>query len=191
MRIFRNVGMAITGALLLALAFGSAASAFSLITLSGNHGDFGTKPASSDGPATPGARCIYSAPIGNVAHLASVKVFPFIALAYNRTGGSDSQAIKFQLTVQRSTNGGTSWKSVGSTAQTRMASETVSAKFSSLRVAVSGKSGQIFRAIVTLSWLRNGNVDGLAKARMEYYSVKWAVGNPDYIYQDACDGAAD
>lgn len=192
MRVIRTAGMAITGGLLLALAFGSTASAWSLISKSGNTGDFGTKPASADSPNAPGAKCIYSAADGSgVAHLAWVKVFPFKAIAYDRTGAKDQQPIKFQLTAQRSTDGGTTWKNLGSVSQTRTAPDTATAKFSSLKVAVSGKTGQLYRAIVTLTWLHNGNADGMAKARMEYYGVKWTVGDPAYVYQDACDGAAD
>ena len=80
---------------------------------------------------------------------------------------------------------------MGSVAQTRTTTDAKSAKFTSLTVNVSGKAGQLYRAIVTLTWLYQGNADGIAKARMEYYGVKWTVGSPDFVYHDACDGAAD
>jgi hypothetical protein len=194
MKRFRNLGIALSAGLVLSLALASAGSAFSTLKLTGHHGDFGTKPATADGPTMPGARCGYGAPDKTgTAHLAWVKVFPFDAAAYNRTKANDQQSVKFQLTVQRSINGGTSWASVGSTSETRTASETMSAAFDTLKVATHGKRNQLFRAIVTLTWLHNGTADGLAKVRMEYYSVKWAptVGDPSFVYQDACDGAAD
>jgi len=192
MKRVRTLTLAFSAALLLAAAVGSPASAFSMIKLTGNHGDFGTASKTSDGPATPGAKCGYSAPDSNqVAHLVWIKVFPWKAVAFNRTSGNDQQQIKFQVTVQRSTDGGTSWKKVGSASETRTASETRSAKFASLTVNTSGKANQLFRAIVTLTWLHNGKADGLAQARMEYYSVKWTVGDPAYVFTDACDGASD
>ena len=45
--------------------------------------------------------------------------------------------------------------------------------------------------MVTLQWLHNGHVDGLAKVRINQYGVKWTVGDPSYEYPDACAGAAD
>lgn len=39
--------------------------------------------------------------------------------------------------------------------------------------------------------MRNGSVDGLVKARIVYYGVKWTVGTPDYQFTGACTGAAD
>lgn len=192
MKRFRTATLALSTALLLTMVFGSPASAFSMIKLTGNYGDFGTMSKTSDGPDTPGAKCGYSAPDStHVAHLVWIKVFPWKALAFNRTSVNDQQQIKFQVTGQRSTDGGTSWKKVGSVSETRTASETRSAKFASLTVKTSGKANQLFRAIVTLTWLRNGKADGLAQARMEYYSVKWTVGDPAYVFTNACDGAAD
>ena len=188
----RTLTLALSAALLLVAAIGSPASAYSVIKVTGNFGDFGTKPQTSDGPNTPGAVCGYSAPDSNqVAHLAWIKVFPWQAAAFDRTSANDRQPVKFQVTVQRSTNGGTSWKNVASKAQTRTASETTSAKFASLKVNASGKANQLFRAIVTLTWLHNGHADGLAKARMGFYGVKWTVGDPAFVFADACDGAQD
>ena len=192
MKRFTSLGIATSLAMVLALLFSTPAAAFELIQLSGNYGDFGTKIATSDGPDTPGAKCGYSAKDAmNVAHLAWMKVYPFKAVGYDRTGSTDSQKIQFKVTVQRSQNDGASWKNVGSVAQTRTTTDAKSAKFTSLTVNVSGKAGQIFRAITTLTWLYQGHVDGIAKARMEYYGVKWTVGSPDFVYHDACDGAAD
>jgi Tfp pilus assembly protein PilX len=192
MKRIRTLTLAFSAALLLAAAVGSPASAFSMIQLTGHYGEFGTKSNTADDSSRPGAKCGYSAPDQNgVAHLVWVKVFPWLALAYDRTSANDHQQIKFQVTLQRSKNGGATWKSVGSASQTRTGSDMQSASFGSLTVKASGKPNQLFRAIVTLTWLHNGQADGLARARMEYYGVKWTVGDPAYVFTDACDGASD
>ena len=174
--------------LILTMALAAPASAFSLIKLTGNHGDFGTKSATADGPNDPGAKCGYSAPDGSgFSYLQWVKVFPFIAGAYDRTSANDIQPITFMVTVQRSKDGGATWRNVGSISQTRNASETQSARFDTLKYMVSGKPGQLFRAITTLKWLHNGATEGLAKMRMEYYGYKWVV-NPTFVAKDFCPG---
>jgi hypothetical protein len=128
----RRLGVAVTVSLLLALALAAPASAFVLLELSGNHGDFGTKPATSDGPESPGAKCIYGAPDANgFAHLTKIKVFPVLAIAYDQTGSADSQPIRFKVTAQRSVDGGATWKNVRSVSQTRTATDTSSASFAS------------------------------------------------------------
>jgi len=191
MKRFRGAAAAICLGATLAVALGSSASAYSLIQLSGNYGDFGTKPASADSANFPGAKCGYSAPVAGVAHLAWIKVYAWKAIAFNRTGATDSQPIRFTVTVQRSKNGGTTWKNWGSVSQTRTTTDAKSAKFSALTVHTSGKAGQTFRAIVTLTWLHNGKADGVAQASMRFYSVDWTVGDPAWVFEDACDGAAD
>ena len=191
MKRFKGLGIAISTALVLTVALGSPASAFSLIKLTGNHGDFGTKPASADSQNLPGAKCGYSAPVAGVAHLAWIKVYGWKAIAFDRTGATDSQPITFKVTVQRSKNGGATWKNLGSASQTRTTTDAKAASFASLTVNTSGKLGETYRAMVTLTWLHNGSAEGTAKALMEFYSVKWTVGSPSFVYQDACDGAAD
>ena len=191
MKLKRSV-MALAIGSALAMALAGTASAVVVVELTGRYGDFGTKPATVDAPDKPGARCIYgSTDASGFAHVAGIKVYPFVALAYDRTGGLDQQAVRFTVTVQRSTDSGTTWKSIRSVAQTKTATDVKSADFSALRVSASGKAGQKFRAIATLDWLRNGAVDGHAKMRMLYYGVKWTVGDPGYVYENACDGVAD
>lgn len=189
---FRAVALALALGTTLAIAFGSVASAMTIIKLTGNYGDFGT---TTDGPGDPGARCGYSAPVSGVAHLAWIKVYAFKIAAFDRNPAVvDQQPVKFMATLQRSTNGGTTWKNVGSSvSQTRTTHENQSAAFTDLKVVapVKGQSGQLFRAMVTIQWLHNGHVDGLAKVRINQYGVKWTVGSPTYEFADACAGAAD
>jgi len=192
MRRFRRVALAVCLGLTLAVALGAPASAFSILQQGGNHGEWGTSPATPDDATHPGARCGYSAAQADgFAHLAWIKVFPFKALAFDRTGGLDQQPVTFMVTVQRSTNGGTTWKNGGSASQTRTAFDNKSAKFSVLKVNASGKQGSLYRAVETLKWLKNGHTDGFVKVSMGYYGVKWTVGDPAFVYHDACDGAAD
>jgi hypothetical protein len=192
MKRMRVLSAAVALGLIVVLSVGSTASAFQLLKLTGHHGDFGTALSHADTPDAPGARCGYSAPDSSgFAHLAWIRVFPFKASAYDRTTGVDQQRIRFTATMQRSGDGGATWTSVGSVAQTRTATDTSSAAFDSLKVVTTGRSGKLYRTIAKLEWLRNGATDGLARVRMQYYSVNWTVGDPAYVYTDACEGAAD
>lgn len=56
---------------------------------------------------------------------------------------------------------------------------------------VDGASGQLFRTIGIINWLRNGISEAFVKLRLEYYGVRWTVGSPDYVFSDACTGVAD
>jgi hypothetical protein len=187
-----RIGIALSLAALLALSLASSASAFHMIKLTGHYGDFGTSLSHQDSPDGPGARCGYSAADATgVAHLAWVKLFALKAIAYDRTGAVDHQKIRFTATLQRSGDGGSTWKNVSSVSETRTAYDNKSASFDALTVATTGTAGKLYRAVATLQWLRNGQVDGLAKLRMDYYSVKWTVGDPAYVFSGSCDGTAD
>lgn len=178
--------------LLLALALGSTASAYETISESGNRGEWGSSPTTADSETSPGAKCGYAAPDDTgFAHLAWIRVFPFKALAFNSSGGVDQQQIREKVTLQRSTDGGTTWKKLSSLSQTRTATDSQSASFSTLKLATTGKQGSLYRALVTLQWLKGSRVDGMAKVRIEFYGVEWTVGDPAFIYENACDGAAD
>jgi hypothetical protein len=192
MKRFKGLGIAISTALVLTLAFASAASAMTVIKLIGNYGDWGTSPLSSDGPETPGAKCGYSAANSSgTAHLLWLKVFPFKVAAFDRTAGVDQQNVTFMATVQHSSDNGTTWKNGSSVSETRTAWDNKSARFDTLKVPTIGKPGQVYRAIVTLKWVRNGQTDGLAKVSMDYYSVKWTVGDPAFVFPGFCTGVAD
>jgi hypothetical protein len=58
-------------------------------------------------------------------------------------------------------------------------------------VYVNGADNQEFRAMAVLRWMRNGSVNGLLKANIYYYGVKWTVGDPSYQFEDTCWGVAD
>ena len=158
------------------------------MTLTGNYGDFGTAIATADDLAHPGAKCGYSTPnqLG-LSHLQWIKVYPFKAAAFDRTGGIDHQPVTFKVTLQRSTSPATTWSNVRSVSETRTAYDNKSATFDALKVYVKGKVGKLYRAIVTLKWIHNGTVDGLARGRMEYYAYKWAI-NPSFVGTDCCPG---
>ena len=188
----RGAAAAVCLGLTLAVAVGSTASAFSILQQSGNHGEWGSSNSTPDDSRGLAARCGYSAPdVSGFAHLAWIKVAPFKAQAYNRTGAVDHQPVTFMVTVQRSGDGGSTWSNVSSLAQTRTAYDNLSASFSSLKVLTSGKDGKLYRAVVTLKWLRNGQTDGLVKVLLDYYSVKWTVGDPAFVFANSCSGTAD
>lgn len=189
----RQLGLATSVGLALALAIGSSASAYVLMYLSGNYGDFGTQAAHADAAGSPGAVCTYGLrDAGGNAHLTGIKVYGFLASAYSTTGGIDHQSIRFKATLQRSTDGGQTWKNTASESQTRGATDNVSTQFGSLKVKVRGTTSLLseYRAIVTLDWLVNGRSDGHAQMSMRFYGVKWTVGDPGYVFEDACDGVA-
>jgi len=174
----------------LALMFNTTAQASELLLLTGDTGDFGTHDSNAD----PGAKCGYSAADNQgFAYLRWIKVFPVFAGARDINGGvQDHQKVSWRVLIQRSGAPGGPWKTVArSTAQTRTAYDDVSAVYSPMKVYVSGKAGKYYRALSTLMWLRGGSVEGKAKLRMEYYSVKWTVGTPDYVFMDSCTGQAD
>jgi hypothetical protein len=60
-----------------------------------------------------------------------------------------------------------------------------------MKVPFTGNGKNVYRAIAKLQWIRNGNVTGTVKLRMEFYSVKWTVGTPDFVFEDYCTGPAD
>ena len=46
--------------------------------------------------------------------------------------------------------------------------------------------------MVNLKWLNgNGSVAGQVTYLVEWYSVKWTVGDPNYVYHPWCEGSAD
>jgi hypothetical protein len=63
--------------------------------------------------------------------------------------------------------------------------------FGPVKVNVNATTHQLWRAVIYMKWIRGGSTEGWVKARIEFYGVKWTVGVPSYIYQDACDGMAD
>ena len=127
-----------------------------------------------------------------MAYLRWIKVWHFLAAARDLTVNRDSQLVSSQIVIQRSVGGG-AWKTVArSVVQKLTAYDDQSPNFSDPKLMVNGTSAnQQFRAVVTLKWWRKGAVEGVAKMRLTYHSVKWSVGSPDFVYHDACSGAAD
>ena len=78
-----------------------------------------------------------------------------------------------------------------STVQSKTVYDDTTSTFTPLKVYFNGHVGDTFRAMVTASWVRNGSVEGWVKFRVEFYSVKWTVGIPGFVFTDACGGAQD
>jgi hypothetical protein len=177
-------------AAMLVLGFALPASAFEIIQTTGMTGDYGWLPA--DDETTPGAKCGYSEPLSDgFAHLRWIKVRAPKIAARDTSGGRDMQKAGWKVIVQRQIGDG-AWTKVASSAfQMKTTYDDQSADYTAIKVFVSGQANQNFRALAVLRWMRNGTVEGSVKARMEYYSVKWTVGTPDYVFTDSCWGIAD
>ena len=70
-----------------------------------------------------------------------------------------------------------------------------SAVFSPAKLHVDGRavngSPDLFRAIVTIKWWRQGAAEGSVRLWISYYDVRWTFGAPDYVFVDWCEGVAD
>ena len=177
-------------AALLAVVVSAPASAFMVESESGLRGDWGWSP--DDLPESPGGRCGYSAENSSgEAFLRWIRVRPPNVGGRDVTAGVDSQKVSWQVIVQRRILDGAWQKVAASGRQTRTAWDNQTADFDPIKVYVNGQWDQTFRAIVRLRWMRNGSVEGSVKLVTEYYGVKWTVGAPDYVFADACWGAAD
>lgn len=110
---------------------------------------------------------------------------------YARDTGAATQQQIVSVIYRLQRNTGSGWKTVASSTQTKSASETDPADFVHRKLYYNARAGELLRGTMEIKWLRAGTVEGKVKLRLEYYSVKWTVGTPDYIFEDACDGASD
>ncbi len=184
----RRASLAAVLGLALAMGLSGPAAAFQILKDQGPRGTL----LLNDGPSGQAARCGYApADAHDVGYFRWMKVFPPSAYAQDTTAGRDQQKVRWFFTLQHSVNAGP-WQKVGSSAkQTKTAYDDTAAAFTPRKFYFNAGFNEQLRAIVTVQWLRNGAVKGIVKYRIEWYSVKWDVGSPSYIYTDACDGAAD
>jgi hypothetical protein len=164
-------------------------SATEVIASHGKTGDWGYNP--SDDSSHPVAKCGYSAPNGDgIAYLRWIKVQAPRVAARDITLGPDHQLVSWQAIIQRSSASG--WTTIkNSPVHQFTAYDNSSSAHSAVKVYVNGTNDASWRAVIRINWLRNGSTEGWIKARIEYYGVKWTVGNPDYVFTDACGGQAD
>jgi hypothetical protein len=183
-----RVATAALVALVMAVGLTLPASAWVALKDQGTRGNF----VLDDSGAHPGAKCGYApADEHATAYFRWMKVFAPKMWARSTSGGRDHQQVSWKFQLQKSVNSGP-WQNIRTSAtQTRTAYDDTPAAFTALKVYYNGNFADKLRAIVTMKWLRNGSAEGLVKLRLEYYSVKWDVGSPAYVYTDACDGAAD
>jgi predicted secreted protein len=183
MRRFTNLGIAISGGLLLALAFGSPAAAATLIKQSGVHGDWGTR-SSADGPE---ANCNYTSSGGGANTLTSIKVFPVLA------GHSPmllQQKVSWTVSIQKHPfSGGGTWKTIAtSQTQTVLTRNATSSPFSAITVSVTGKLDWKYRAVSTVHWLISGSSTGMVKFSMDTYGLKFGSTPVTIIAEHSCSG---
>lgn len=184
----RTLSVALSLGLMAAMSLSGPAAA-AQIASHGLTGDYGT----IDNSSQPGGKCGYSpANASGYAFLRWIKVNPPLVAARNLTGAREHQQVRFQFKIQRSNNGGP-WKNVASSpVQTKTAYDDTSAPFTAMKAYYNGTSPtEDFRALLKISWLRNGSTEGWVKTTTENYSVKWTVGSPDFVFTEPCSGRAD
>jgi hypothetical protein len=176
--------------IVLALALGGTAAATYVIA-DGAYGNF----ALTDSAEDPGARCGYGTPDSHgVAVVKWVKVMnTTYAWATDPTPSRDQQKVTWQLQIQRQRGSGP-WTTVAkSDVLSKTAYDDTPAVFGPMKLYWTSNKAydEHVLARVVLKWWRNGSVNGTVKLYIEYYSVKWTVGDPNLVYGDWCYGHAD
>lgn len=175
---------------LMALTAAGPASAYTVVKDEGSRGEFWFNETET----TPLARCGYSDP--NAAGDARFRWMRVLApgiFAADRTTERDSRIVGWFFKLQRMMPTGP-WQTIArSPEQKARAYDDAAAVLTAKKVYFKGKiDGSLFRAVVVMKWYKpNGSVAGKVVLRPSYYSVKWTVGTPDYVYIDACDSSAD
>ena len=166
----------------LAMAFGSPVAAFAVLQQSGQTGDYGTR-SSTKGPE---AKCGYTSPFSaHPLQLHWMKVYP--VLVGPATGLS--QKVSWTVVIQKSTNGGTTWKNTGSPkTQTGTATGSSNPHYTTVTINLTGTMGVQYRAVSTLKWLHNGSTTGLVKFRMTTYGIQEGSAQSTAVLDDYCDG---
>lgn len=145
----------------------------------------------TDSVDQPGARCRYSrANASGDAFLRWVVARPPEVFARDVTSGRDRQRISWTLVVQRS-NGSGPWRNVAAVRVGGRAWDDQAAELPRLKLFVRGREGFSYRAKGVIRWWRNRSVEGAAKYLIEYYAVRWTVGDPAHVFEGSCPGHAD
>jgi hypothetical protein len=149
----------------------------------------------TDAAETPGAKCGYSAPnSAGFARLRWMRVFKPTVYAADRSAElRDTRIVGWRIKLQRQAAGTTTWKTVANSAEQRArAYEDAAAPFTNMRVDYKARNdGSKYRALVLVSWYKSGTVEGRVKLTIDWYGVEWTVGSPTFVYNLACDAAAD
>jgi hypothetical protein len=185
----RIIANAVLIAIVSVLALAAPAAAAQPIDSSGMTGDWGYLP--SDSEESPGGKCGYSAAHEDgFAYLRWIKVRAPRVAARDITGGVDQQKVSWRVIIQRSSGSG--WVTIKkSDTRTFTAYDNTSSNHDPIKVYVKATNDENWRAVIRINWLRNGATEGWVKASMEYYGVKWTVGDPAYVFTDSCAGKAD
>lgn len=185
-RLRHRIG-AMLATLLLAL-MASPASAAEVIKQTGSTGPY----VVTDTSGAPGARCGYKdVPASSEAFLQWIRVKP--PTVYRAGTGTAPQRVSWQVRLQRKRPPESTWVTVASTPnQDRHATDTTPAPFSALKVFYdAAHTSHQYRAVAVIKWYHGVTVSGTLQLRIQYYGVKWNVGNPDFVYTDACTAWAD
>ena len=186
----RRVGLGAVMAVLLAISVSGIADAEIIVADQGTHGEAHV----FDSSGFPGAKCGYGPEnASGQAFLSWIKVFGVKVTAADRTSAVDHQPVSFQVLIQRRKGMGPYKTFAKSNTVTKTAADNAFTSFKGIKVFVNNHAinDQDYRAVVILRWMRNGSVDGLVKAQIEWYSVLWTVGSPDLVLDGYCNSWAD
>ena len=188
MRRTRPAVLALLLALLAAVGLSGPASAHVVMSASGQRGVYYVVDYDTQG----GGQCGYGPSGVSPQHLKWIWFLKPEVYARDINGSRNQQKVKLTYILQHRKFGSmTQWKTVATKSQTKTAYDDTRAPFTSARVYSPADSNQVWRGLVNLKWMRNGSVEGQVTYRIEWYSVQWEVGDPNYMYNTWCDGAAD
>jgi len=170
-------------ALILALAFAGVAQAEIVYSQTGNYGPVHF----FDDSGFPGGKCGYSAPIQSITYLRWMQLLGPSVKAVDSTGGVDSQKVTWQFKLL-SEVGMQPWKTIATSSRTLTARDNQWTQFDPLKIYWKGQNLKSYRAVSVVKWYRNGNIDGVVKAEIEYYGVKSSAVSSSYVANGACPG---
>jgi len=171
-------------ALILVLAFAGVAHAENVYSQTGNYGPIHF----FDDSGFPGGKCGYSAKIQSITYLRWMQLFGPSVKAVDSTIGADAQKVTWQFRLL-SEVGMQPWKTVATISRTLTAHDNQWKQFDPLKIYWKGQNLRSYRAVSVVKWYRNGRVDGVVKAEIDYYGVKSAAVSAGYVANGACSGS--
>jgi hypothetical protein len=163
------------------------ASAYTIVSIDGNHGDY----TFSDTTDSPPVTCMFGQPQPpfETAYLHKVKVRAPALFAIDRTGARDHQKVSWQFKVQGQVfDSGPDWTTfVTSPLKTGTAYDNTPAPFNPITVKFNSRTQNpdperdnfVYRMMVIMRWYKpSGAVGGTIKLMPTYYRVKGPFSPP-------------
>jgi hypothetical protein len=167
----------------------SPAAAFTVLNQTGSQGDYLVGDSSGD----PGGRCGYGPENSHgVSKLVWVKVFAPAVEARDITAEVDRQQVRWRAKIQLADSETGPWTTVRrSPWEQDRAYEDQAADFHAVKLFHSTSGDRWYRAIVQIQWLHGGAKEGGVTGSIDFYSVKWTVGAPGFVFDGPCWSKAD